>query len=380
MSKQNLNYEDGIPEEILWNPENNSFMKRSLFPGKWIPARISVWDADNPRYQYQPGRDRTYQEAMKNVSGNPAAGEHPGLQDHESPSRDFGFGTLSKSAQSGTYYIPRPGQKAAKTTPGNMYAARQQVSPNAAQPPVSQNSVTPEKNYGWEVLTKSPQLSTFVVPEPPRPRPGIEYSVGEGPLKQDELELKRADKEPGGFNDQVAKVLESEGGYVNSRYDRGGATNHGISSSTWNAFAKKHIGVEPTVENLKQLTPEGAKKIYKEEFWKPSKVGEINDPVIRQLYFDFYINSGRDAAVKNLQRAINQLGGQVDVDGFIGSETIEALNRYPNPGGIYEQYKKNRIDNYHKIVNNNKSQKEFLNGWINRMDKFKSYDEMLKQY
>ena len=26
MSKQNLNYEDGIPEEILWNPETNSFM------------------------------------------------------------------------------------------------------------------------------------------------------------------------------------------------------------------------------------------------------------------------------------------------------------------------------------------------------------------
>ena len=49
MSKQNLNYEDGIPEEILWNPETNSFMKRSLFPGKWIPARISVWDADNPK-------------------------------------------------------------------------------------------------------------------------------------------------------------------------------------------------------------------------------------------------------------------------------------------------------------------------------------------
>ena len=49
MSKQNLNYEDGIPEEILWNPETNSFMKRSLFPGKWIPARISVWDADNSK-------------------------------------------------------------------------------------------------------------------------------------------------------------------------------------------------------------------------------------------------------------------------------------------------------------------------------------------
>ena len=75
MSKQNLNYEDGIPEEILWNPETNSFMKRSLFPGKWIPARISVWDADNSKYQYRPGRDRTYQEAMKSISGNSTPGD-----------------------------------------------------------------------------------------------------------------------------------------------------------------------------------------------------------------------------------------------------------------------------------------------------------------
>ena len=29
---------------------------------------------------------------------------------------------------------------------------------------------------------------------------------------------------------------------------------------------------------------------------------------------------------------------------------------------------------------NNKTQKQNLNGWMNRMDKFKSYDEMLKQY
>ena len=82
MSKQNLNYEDGIPEEILWNPETNSFMKRSLFPGKWIPARISVWDADNPKYQYRPGRDRTYQEAMKSISGNSTPGDRSERQDY----------------------------------------------------------------------------------------------------------------------------------------------------------------------------------------------------------------------------------------------------------------------------------------------------------
>lgn len=366
MSKKNLNYEDGIPEEILWNPETNSFMKRSLFPGKWIPTRISVWDADDPRYQYQPGRDRTYQEAMQGIYGNPSSGDRFERQNYRYPREDFSLSMLSEDDR--TRQRPDTGN------------AAQRPAREAAQVPLSQDNKKNEKYYGWDVLTKPPLLRTFVIPDSSRPRPGVEYDGGEGPLGQEELERRRADKEPGGFEDQVAKVLGNEGGYVNSRYDRGGATNLGISWDTWRAFAKKHIGVEPTEENLKKLTPEGAKKIYREEFWKPSRAGEIDDPVIRQLYFDFYINSGRDAAVKNLQRAINQLGGQVDVDGFIGPETIEALNRYPNPGDIYEQYKKNRIINYHRIADGSEEQKQNLNGWMNRMDKFKSYDEMLKQY
>ena len=272
MSKQNLNYEDGIPEEVLWNPETNSFMKRSLFPGKWIPARISVWDADNSKYQYRPGRDRTYQEAMKSISGNSTPGDRSERQDYRDSRGNFSLSMLSE----GDRTKDRPDT-------GN---AGQSSAREAAQVPLSQDNKKSEKYYGWDVLTKSPLLSTFVVPDPPRPRSGLEYSAGEGPLGQEELERRRADKEPGGFEDQVAKVLESERGYVNSRYDRGGATNHGISSSTWNAFAKKHIGVEPTVENLKKLTPEGAKKIYREEFWKPSRAGEIDDQaaLFRFLY------------------------------------------------------------------------------------------------
>lgn len=64
MKENNSVYEDGIPEEFLWDTENKRFMKRSLFPGQWVPARISVWEADDPKFQYRPGEDRTYQEAL----------------------------------------------------------------------------------------------------------------------------------------------------------------------------------------------------------------------------------------------------------------------------------------------------------------------------
>lgn len=32
--KEEDTYDDGIPEEYLWDRENNRYMQRSLFPGK----------------------------------------------------------------------------------------------------------------------------------------------------------------------------------------------------------------------------------------------------------------------------------------------------------------------------------------------------------
>ena len=132
MSKQNLNYEDGIPEEILWNPETNSFMKRSLFPGKWIPARISVWDADNPKYQYRPGRDRTYQEAMKSISGNSIPGDRSERQDYRDSRGNFSLSMLSE----GDRTKDRPDT-------GN---AGQSSAREAAQVPLSQDNKKSENN------------------------------------------------------------------------------------------------------------------------------------------------------------------------------------------------------------------------------------------
>ena len=69
MEKDNSVYEDGIPEEFLWDTENKRFMKRSLFPGRWVPIRVPVWEADSPKFQYRPGIDRTYQEVV-NAAGS----------------------------------------------------------------------------------------------------------------------------------------------------------------------------------------------------------------------------------------------------------------------------------------------------------------------
>ncbi len=46
-------------------------------------------------------------------------------------------------------------------------------------------------------------------------------------------------------------VLLNEGGFVNDANDSGGATNKGIAWTTWQAYAKEDIGVEPTLIILK---------------------------------------------------------------------------------------------------------------------------------
>lgn len=64
-------------------------------------------------------------------------------------------------------------------------------------------------------------------------------------------------------------VLRHEGGYVNNPNDSGGATNKGIAWNTWVAYAKKDLGIEPTLENLKQLTDKQAEVIYRKRYWQP---------------------------------------------------------------------------------------------------------------
>ena len=87
------------------------------------------------------------------------------------------------------------------------------------------------------------------------------------------------------FNDIIEEVLKHEGGYVNDPHDAGGETNFGI--------AKKF---NPDVD-IKNLTKEGAKEIYYEKYWKPSKADKVPDQ-LKHIYFDMVVNFGKSGAVK----------------------------------------------------------------------------------
>jgi len=114
------------------------------------------------------------------------------------------------------------------------------------------------------------------------------------------------------FDDIIEVVLEHEGGYVNDPKDPGGETNFGIAK-------RSHPDVD-----IKNLTKDGAKEIYKEVYWDGNKVESLSED-LRHIYFDMCVNQGRGRAVKILQQSANAKGAGLKVDGGLGPKTIGAM-------------------------------------------------------
>lgn len=165
-------------------------------------------------------------------------------------------------------------------------------------------------------------------------------------------------------------MLKHEGGFVNDPVDPGGATNKGVTMGTFQSCAKKYLGIEPTLENLKALTDAQAAKIYKPLYWDVVRGDEIELQALADIVFDFQVNAG-GAASKLLQRVLNDLGAApaLEVDGAVGPGTMAALNK-ADPKAVYRAYKQGRIDYYQDLVKRRPPLGKFLNGWLKRVNSF----------
>lgn len=109
------------------------------------------------------------------------------------------------------------------------------------------------------------------------------------------------------FDEAFERLLEHEGGYANDSADRGGETKYGISSKAY-----PHV-------NVKSLTKEQAKAIYKADFWD-AVIFDETPRAIRFALFDMAVNSGVSFAAKQLQKALGTYP-----DGDIGPVTRRAM-------------------------------------------------------
>lgn len=170
------------------------------------------------------------------------------------------------------------------------------------------------------------------------------------------------------FEVYFPKLLEHEGGFVNDPADPGGETNKGITLKTFEAYAESLLEIEPTLENLKTLTDDQAKQIYKAEYWDKVHGDDIQLQDLAEIVFDFFVNAGAHAS-ELLQRTLNHLGASLKIDGDIGENTLKALGN-ADPIKVYRRYKQGRIDYYNRLVSQNPRLRKFLNGWLNRVNSF----------
>ena len=151
------------------------------------------------------------------------------------------------------------------------------------------------------------------------------------------------------FDDIIEKVLEHEGGYVNDPTDAGGETKYGISKRAY------------PDEDIKELTVERAKELYKRDYWDRFRTGSLPDR-LRHIYVDMCINMGGGRAIKILQEACNSKNAnKIDVDGGIGPATIKAAtNVEPFRLRAY------RVMFYAELVMKKPEQERFWVGWFRR--------------
>lgn len=108
------------------------------------------------------------------------------------------------------------------------------------------------------------------------------------------------------FDTAFDRLMGHEGGYVNDPADPGGETKWGVSKRSY-----------PNV-NIKELTKEDAKAIFKRDFWDKVKGDLLLDGVAFQLA-DFAYHSGPETAIRAYQRSL-----RVADDGHFGPLSLAA--------------------------------------------------------
>ena len=120
-------------------------------------------------------------------------------------------------------------------------------------------------------------------------------------------------------------VLKFEGGFVDNPQDPGGATKYGISQRAY-----------PSLD-IKNLTIEQAKIIYKMDYWNKAGCENMAWPM-NLLILDTSVNLGV-------------------------SKAIDLIYDAPD----WRDYLLRRINKYMDIVNRDNTKKLFLRGWLNRV-------------
>ena len=161
------------------------------------------------------------------------------------------------------------------------------------------------------------------------------------------------------FGKYAPTLLEIEGGFVNHPDDRGGITNCGITIDTYRAYC----GQDKTIKDLQNMSYGTWCKIMKDGYWDKVKGDEIENQSLAEIIADWCVNSGT-SGIRKMQEVVG-----CKPDGIVGPITLSMINT-SDAAQLHERIWKARQQHYINIVKRDERQKVFMNGWMNRLNKF----------
>lgn len=136
-------------------------------------------------------------------------------------------------------------------------------------------------------------------------------------------------------------------------------TNLGISAIGFKGF----YGHCPTEEQLRALTPDQAKAIYKKNYWGKIRGDEIKDQSVARVIFGMYIGSPVltiSIVSKVLREEFNK---DVKVSSRFSDELIKTLNKLP-PKRLFEALKEEKMNRIRQSSNT-----MFIKGWLGKYER-----------
>lgn len=173
------------------------------------------------------------------------------------------------------------------------------------------------------------------------------------------------------FEEAWNYVKENEGGYVNDKNDKGGATKYGISLRFLKGLERDEGDIngdgEVDIKDIRGISEEEAKAFYETHFWNQAKCERLKDRQIAIKVFDMCVNFGVNGGIRILQKAVNKMYEKyvLTVDGKIGPRTLEAVNN-AEPRKLMKYVVMWCENRYKQLVFANQDYERYLKGWLRR--------------
>lgn len=186
------------------------------------------------------------------------------------------------------------------------------------------------------------------------------------------------------FNLAWEYIKINEGGDANHANDIGGATRYGISFRFLKSLPFREGDIngdgEVDVRDIRDLTTEKAKELYRAHFWVPTNCEKINDMQIAIKICDMCVNLGVVRGIKTVQAAVNACLASnrtpLILDGICGQKTINALNSITKT--TFRHYLVVFLGRvYQGLCKQNPKLKCFYDGWMRRARKWPRVIELM---